>query len=600
MASILSSVRERLQRPILVTLSIVVFVLAVVASGAVTQSDVYAWILHNWLAVLLLCAAALLLLLAASPQRDGRVVMPPIRPISMRAVVAGLLVATLCAWLSVHFLLNEASLASATQRAGLRIDAIRTGVTIGIGVGGAVTLLLAARKQWLGERSQAHTEEDAVERRVTDLYAKAIDQLGSNNAAVRLGGVYALERLAKQHVAIRQSVVNVLCAYLRMMVPIGCASRRDELETNAGVDAFPTADQERHVRLAIQEVLFNNLRRNHGGQERSAWPEIDLNLRGAYLNNVDLSDCEVRSLEMAACHLFGKSNFDKLHVIQNASFDKTIFKKRTTFFDVIFGGAASFKGAQFKGDTPFVRVNFFGDAMFEKARFVSEHCWFAGCTFHEGAEFSKAKFYCTADFSETTFSASMVFFDRVQWLGNAYFHGSHFKGITHIIQCKFAKDCQFSKVHFHDSARFDGSDFLGKTYFCETEFNGAWFSGAVFVGAAYFNGAQVEKLALFDRSKFEDDLVLTKACFAAKLDLSHARLLAELQAENATFSAGVDLDDALLSNAAFNAVNDLWSSQWNATRVPYENNGLIIKFNRMSHVNPAETSGGTAHCPTDS
>src|SRR5262249_33582048 len=49
-----------------------------------------------------------------------------------------------------------------------------------------------------------------------ELYTKAVEQLGSDKAPVRLGGLYALERLAQDNSAHRQTIVNVICAYLRM------------------------------------------------------------------------------------------------------------------------------------------------------------------------------------------------------------------------------------------------------------------------------------------------------------------------------------------------------------------------------------------------
>ncbi|MEV4811364.1 hypothetical protein [Micromonospora avicenniae] len=90
------------------------------------------------------------------------------------------------------------------QRAQLRVESIRTGLTIGAAVTGAFALLLAFRRQQLAERTQQATEYDAGEKRVTGLYVKAVDQLGSDKAPVRLGGLYALERLAQDNPAHRQ------------------------------------------------------------------------------------------------------------------------------------------------------------------------------------------------------------------------------------------------------------------------------------------------------------------------------------------------------------------------------------------------------------
>jgi hypothetical protein len=54
------------------------------------------------------------------------------------------------------------------------------------------------------------------EGQITDRYTKAIDQLGNKDAlAVRLGGLYALERIARDSVPDRATIAEVLCAYAR-------------------------------------------------------------------------------------------------------------------------------------------------------------------------------------------------------------------------------------------------------------------------------------------------------------------------------------------------------------------------------------------------
>ncbi|MEU4739219.1 hypothetical protein AB0G02_01990 [Actinosynnema sp. NPDC023658] len=128
---------------------------------------------------------------------------------------------------------------SGAELVNARFNALRTGSSIGMGGGGLFALYLAWRRQHATEiglvqkeRDQADvarayelqreiaatTERDAAARRITDLYAKSVEQLGSDKTPVRHGGLYALERLEQDHPdnpALRQTVVNVLCAYLR-------------------------------------------------------------------------------------------------------------------------------------------------------------------------------------------------------------------------------------------------------------------------------------------------------------------------------------------------------------------------------------------------
>jgi hypothetical protein len=75
---------------------------------------------------------------------------------------------------------------SGTPQDQAHLDAVRTAGAIVVGTGGAVALLLAARCQRSTELTVEHqqrvgvaAEHDANERRVTELYAKAAEQLGS-------------------------------------------------------------------------------------------------------------------------------------------------------------------------------------------------------------------------------------------------------------------------------------------------------------------------------------------------------------------------------------------------------------------------------------
>jgi hypothetical protein len=106
-----------------------------------------------------------------------------------------------------------------------QLDAIKTAGTIVVGTGGAAALWLTARRQRTSELSlnQARVAHDAIvadaeARRITDLYGKAADHLGSAQAPVRLARLYALERLAQDNPAQRQTIVDLLCADLRMPV----------------------------------------------------------------------------------------------------------------------------------------------------------------------------------------------------------------------------------------------------------------------------------------------------------------------------------------------------------------------------------------------
>ena len=139
--------------------------------------------------------------------------------------------------------------------------------------------MLAFRRQHRQEIAMVLNDLDATEQRITELFTKAVEQLGSDRARVRRGGLSALERLAQDNPAHRQAVVDVICAYLRVpFLPTAPAKepepeateaqreRGTETETRtAGIG--DTWRRERGVRLAAQRILAKHLR-DDGAEEQ--------------------------------------------------------------------------------------------------------------------------------------------------------------------------------------------------------------------------------------------------------------------------------------------------------------------------------------------
>jgi hypothetical protein len=77
-------------------------------------------------------------------------------------------------------------------------------LTLGAGLLAAGALLFTARNFTLSREGQ-----------VTDRYTKAIEQLGSEKLDVRIGGIYALERVAGDSARDHPTVMAVLSAFVR-------------------------------------------------------------------------------------------------------------------------------------------------------------------------------------------------------------------------------------------------------------------------------------------------------------------------------------------------------------------------------------------------
>ena len=77
------------------------------------------------------------------------------------------------------------------------------------------TLELAQRTFEHNAESARRTLELAEQGQVTDRYTKAIDQLGSTQVSVRIGGIYALERIARDSARDHPAIMEVLTEFLR-------------------------------------------------------------------------------------------------------------------------------------------------------------------------------------------------------------------------------------------------------------------------------------------------------------------------------------------------------------------------------------------------
>ncbi|WP_342776265.1 pentapeptide repeat-containing protein [Saccharothrix australiensis] len=263
------------------------------------------------------------------------------RVLSARTIVAWSIGLVLLAAGSVVALLLV--LGSGEPRDGVRLDVIRTASSIVLGAGGAAALLLSARRQRYAELDLVHKDHDATERRVTELYGKAADQLGSDKAPVRLAGLYALERLAQGNPAHRQTIVNLLCAYLRMPF-----TPPPDLRLRVGVrDAARFQEQE--VRQTATRLLSDHLRPD---RPDAFWSDVDLDLSHATLVKLTLTHGRLRRASFVGATFVGPATFRGAEFTGQADFREAHFRGLADFRRVSFGDAV-FRGAVFAGETDF-------------------------------------------------------------------------------------------------------------------------------------------------------------------------------------------------------------------------------------------------------
>ncbi len=434
----------------------------------------------------------------------------------------GALLIGVAAWGTVQWLLQDLRQLPVPQQISARIEAMRTGLATAAGVGAAVTLMLAVRRQRHQELTAAHTTHDAAERRVTELYTKAIEQLGNAQAPVRLGGLYALERLAQDTPALRQTVVDVICAYLRMPYQAPAEEAREPgvprgaVGGVARVGARHDPQEERQVRLTAQRILVDHLRYRPPAGRRGWRRPPDPNVRHWPGTRLDLTGATLIDLSLVGCRI-GEAEFRGARFVGTAGFGGAVFTGAARFGGACFAGAAEFRGTDFTGAAEFGETLFCGDAEFGKARFTGP-AWFGEATFTGTAWFGEAAFAATAGFSGATFTEEGGF-GEATFTGTAEFGNALFTGGAWFRKAAFAGAARFGEVTFAGAAEFGETLFTGPAGFGGATFAGpAWFREAAFIGVAEFRAATFTSTVKFSGAKGLGTAELGGARLAAAAD----------------------------------------------------------------------------------
>ena len=246
------------------------------------------------------------------------------------------------------------------------------------------------------EADKAKSEQDYIrqvhaERR--SRYTTAIEQLSSDKASIRLGGVYTLVGLVDEWLADDKTIPNIeerrkegqviinnLCAYIRS--PFLLAERTEQLnepyakdlQKNFGGDIEKfnedkqyfaqekaALEEERQVRQSIIKEIREHLSKNYS--ESSSWSDFDYDFSHAHffypVNFIN--------------RYFGASlNFSGATFAQEADFFKATFTWRADFIGATFTRRADFIGATFTWRADFSWATFTQDANFSLATFKYE------------------------------------------------------------------------------------------------------------------------------------------------------------------------------------------------------------------------------------
>jgi len=255
-------------------------------------------------------------------------------------------------WWLLQAYVDPSSIEDPSKEATAKKDLLQALGLIMAGVAGAIGIYFTWRGQRITkdnlrltqkaqERNQENTEAQLKNARqeldityqgqITERFTRAIDQLGNEKTEVRIGGIYALERIAKESKKHYWPIIEILASYLQTRANPSLVS--DEIEKISKSSWEEDDDDRRHQHPFpdAQAALYVLARRDH-----SLDPEEEdrfINLSSTDLRNADLRGANLEKARLRRVNLKGAILRDVAFeeaVLSGAHLEETKLE-RTTF-----------------------------------------------------------------------------------------------------------------------------------------------------------------------------------------------------------------------------------------------------------------------------
>ena len=260
------------------------------------------------------------------------------------------------------------------------------------GILGVITLGETHRKNTLEKtkNDQDHTRQVHAERR--SRYTTAVEQLSSDKASIRLGGVYTLVGLVDEWLSDEkttptleerrkegQVIINNLCAYIRSPLPL--AERAEQLDKDYAKD--------------LQNDFDGDIEKFDANKRAFARDKAALEEERQVRESI-IKEIHERLQDFGALGLWSEFDYDfsNAHFFYPIVFTNSYFDASSRFFGATFTQGAYFSGTTFT-HANFSRATFTQGAYFSEATFT-ERTDFSGAIFHSEPSFTnvlgKARF----------------------------------------------------------------------------------------------------------------------------------------------------------------------------------------------------------------
>jgi hypothetical protein len=181
----------------------------------------------------------------------------------------------------------DAGSAAGSQLETARDDARGRLLTLGAGLFAVGALIFTARNYTLSREGQ-----------VTERYSNAIEQLGSNRSDVCTGGIYALERLARDSARDHATVMEVLTAFVREQ----SHKQRPEEDNQSGT-GVPLRTTRPDVQAAVSVIGRRDPRNDRRAVNLNSAKLTGANLTGAKLAGAKLNSADLTGADLTGADL---------------------------------------------------------------------------------------------------------------------------------------------------------------------------------------------------------------------------------------------------------------------------------------------------------
>ncbi len=150
-------------------------------------------------------------------------------------------------------------------------------------------------------RAALTNAQAAQDKQITERFTKAVEQLASQEIAVRLGGIYSLERIANNSKDDHWTIMEVLTAFVREPPPLKAPLEEEKLllELPTYIQKAKDDKQPQKLRIDIQAALTVIGRRDCKNEEENQ----RLDLHNSDIRGADLSGANLRRINLFGADL---------------------------------------------------------------------------------------------------------------------------------------------------------------------------------------------------------------------------------------------------------------------------------------------------------